>query len=618
MRSCRYIVMFLVVASVAFAMPNLDGSMGLIKSISADNGSAGTFNFGFYARGYYITRIADPTGDSIGNALAGRDARYGAGDIGMDMGYAFTDWFSFNVAGVYKGEGIDYEDTDDNRASVGFGDTRVGLKFNTTGKIFKYGLYTFASIPTGDDRNIDTLEVKDYIFFNVCYANKGGTFRYFSSDGFDIGAIGLFTIKAERVAFDLNLGYVFAGAEGGGMTKNYSIYNAAISMDGGWIVPFIEFSGIDYPNADEFFTFLGDSLWGPNPVYITPGLSFKPGDFNITFAFDIRAFEGENERSFPTAQTDSFNVTTGFGATPDWVGHFGVSYTHDFSPEILTGIIAGTVTDSKTNQPLAANVGIYREGVLVESKVATAEGLFEFTELDPDIHKLTVGATGYKPYEVDLLVKPGETTPVAVALEPIPKEGVLVLNIIDIETKKPMMATVTVGDMAAEKADGKFKKTLKAGAYKVKVMAVEEFYLPYERDVKIEAAKTLELEVALVKKEFKIVLPEVYFETAKSDIKPESYSVLDEAAKTIKIVFSGNPTVKIEVQGHTDSIGSDSYNMKLSQDRAASVHNYMVTRHGIDPSRLIPVGYGESRPTASNKTIAGRAQNRRVEFVIIK
>lgn len=618
MRSCKYIVLLLVIASFVFAMPNIYGTMGLIKSITADNGSSGTFDFGFYARGYYIKRVATSTGDSIGNAWAGTDAKYGAGDIGLLIGYSFTDWLALNAAWVYLGEGIDYEGTDDNRASIGLGDTKIGLKLNTNGEIYKYGLYTFVSIPTGDDRDLGSLSVEDYPIFNVCYKNDGGVFRYYSSDGFDIGAVGLFTAQAGKVRFDLNLGYVFANAEGGGMRDNYSIYNAAVSMDGGWIVPFVEISGIDYPDGDDFFTITGDSLWGANPVYITPGLSLTPGDFAITFAYDIRGWEGENTRAFPTAMGDSFNVATGFGATPDWVAHFGVTYTHDFSPEVMTGIIAGSVTDSKTKKPLAANVGVYLEGILLESKVSDVDGLFKFKKLEPDIHKLTAGATGYKPYEVDLLVKPGETTPVTIALEPIPKEGVLILSIFDIESKKPLMAKVIVGEMVPEKSDGKFQKTLLAGTFKLKVVAEDETYLPYERDVKIDAGKTLEIEVPLVKKAFKIVLPQVYFETAKSDIKPESYAVLDKAAKTIEVVLAGNPNIKIEVQGHTDSIGSDSYNMGLSNDRANSVKSFLVTRHDIGASRLIAKGYGESQPIASNKTLSGRAQNRRVEFVIIK
>jgi len=417
---------------------------------------------------------------------------------------------------------------------------------------------------------------------------------------------------------DLNLGYVLRNKEGG-LRSNASIYNAALSWDLGDVVPFIEMSGIDYGGKDQFFTFTDDSVFGPNEVYITPGVSFRPGHFSINFAVDIRAWEGENEEPFPTALTDSFNITTGWGVAPAWAGIFGISYCYDFVPEMPKyGDIAGTIKDSETNKPISANVALYEEGTMVASKASDTGGAFTFPELEPGTYKLTAQATDYKPYAVDLLIKAGETTPISVALVPVPKEGTLVLNIIDIESKEQMAGKVTIGDMESEQTDGKYKKILKAGSYTLKVMATAKDYLPYERRVQIEAGKTLELEVALVKKEFKIVLPQVYFETAKSTIKPESYPILDGAAETIKTVFGGSPTVRIEVQGHTDSRGTDDYNLKLSQDRAQSVMDYLVINHELPAARLIARGYGESRPVASNDNPEGRQKNRRVEFVILK
>jgi outer membrane protein OmpA-like peptidoglycan-associated protein len=616
----RY-VLLLAIAAVAFAMPNYEGTMGLFRTISADNGSAGTFGLGFYMRGFTEKRLATTTGDSIGNALVGDSARYGGGDVGLFIGYAPADWFSFNVAGSYHGDGIDYSGTDTNRASVGFGDTKVGLKFSFGPRNIKYGLYSFVSIPTGTDRNISEVgtAVENYPIFNEAYTNPGGLFRYFSSDGFDIGAIGLFTAKAGLLHLDLNLGYVFQNAKGGGLRNNASIYNAALSIHAPGIIPFVELSGIDYSGKDQFFTFFDDSLWGPNAVYITPGVSFRPSkNFHINFAVDIRAWEGENERAFPTAQTDSFNITTGWGTAPPWAAIFGFSYTADFMPEPVFGDIAGKVLDDETGENLVANIGIFEEGMLIKSMDSDEMGQFGFMQLTPGAYKLQAKAADHEPYEVGLLVKAGEVTPITIALKAIPKVGSLILNILDIESKEPVAAEVMVGNMPGEKVTGRFEKALGAGAYTVKVMAEDKAYLPYERVVDIEAAKTLEVEVALVKKEFKIVLPEVYFEFNKSDIKPESYSVLDGAAQTIKTVFAGNPDVKIEVQGHTDSKGSDEYNLNLSNKRANAVKDYLVLNHGINPDRLMARGYGESRPVTSNDTDAGRAKNRRVEFVVVQ
>jgi outer membrane protein OmpA-like peptidoglycan-associated protein len=71
----------------------------------------------------------------------------------------------------------------------------------------------------------------------------------------------------------------------------------------------------------------------------------------------------------------------------------------------------------------------------------------------------------------------------------------------------------------------------------------------------------------------------------------------------------------VRIEGHTDSQGSDKFNLKLSQQRAASVRTYLITK-GTDPARMVAEGFGERVPIADNRTSGGRAQNRRVEFVI--
>ena len=109
----------------------------------------------------------------------------------------------------------------------------------------------------------------------------------------------------------------------------------------------------------------------------------------------------------------------------------------------------------------------------------------------------------------------------------------------------------------------------------------------------------------------------INFDFNKYNIKREFAPVLDEAAQILK----DNPDVKVTVEGHTDSIGSDSYNQRLSERRAAAVKHYLVSR-GVAADRLETVGYGESRPIAPNTTPngrdnpEGRAMNRRAELKV--
>jgi len=103
----------------------------------------------------------------------------------------------------------------------------------------------------------------------------------------------------------------------------------------------------------------------------------------------------------------------------------------------------------------------------------------------------------------------------------------------------------------------------------------------------------------------------IYFEVNKAIIKPVSYGILNEVAQVLK----DYPNFTIRVEGHTDSDGADDYNMALSQSRAESVRAYLISQ-GIDGKRLTSEGYGETRPIDTNRTAAGKAKNRRVEFVI--
>src|SRR5262245_5614275 len=109
--------------------------------------------------------------------------------------------------------------------------------------------------------------------------------------------------------------------------------------------------------------------------------------------------------------------------------------------------------------------------------------------------------------------------------------------------------------------------------------------------------------------EERIVLRGVNFDFDKSDIRPDAAVILDEAASQL----NANPGRSVSVGGHTDSVGTDTYNQSLSERRAASVKDYLVGK-GVDASRLTTTGYGESNPIASNDTADGRALNRRVEL----
>jgi OOP family OmpA-OmpF porin len=106
-------------------------------------------------------------------------------------------------------------------------------------------------------------------------------------------------------------------------------------------------------------------------------------------------------------------------------------------------------------------------------------------------------------------------------------------------------------------------------------------------------------------------IPGPNFGVAKATLTSAGKAKVADAARTL----TGNPTVRVEVAGHTDSVGSDAYNQRLSERRARTVAE-VLERDGVAANRLTVRGYGERKPVADNATESGRARNRRVEIVV--
>jgi len=108
-----------------------------------------------------------------------------------------------------------------------------------------------------------------------------------------------------------------------------------------------------------------------------------------------------------------------------------------------------------------------------------------------------------------------------------------------------------------------------------------------------------------------VALHNILFDTGKATIKAESATALAPIGELLK----SDPSLRLEIQGHTDTVGAAAANLRLSQDRAAAVKTYLVQTHGVDAARLTTAGFGGTKPVADNATDEGRGQNRRVELV---
>ena len=109
------------------------------------------------------------------------------------------------------------------------------------------------------------------------------------------------------------------------------------------------------------------------------------------------------------------------------------------------------------------------------------------------------------------------------------------------------------------------------------------------------------------------VFENIYFNENKTNIDPMAAKALDRDGEMLK----ENPDIKVEIGGHTDSLGSAKANLKISEKRAESVKKYLMDKFNIASDRMVVKGYGSSKPIADNSTKEGRAKNRRVEFRIL-
>jgi outer membrane protein OmpA-like peptidoglycan-associated protein len=201
-------------------------------------------------------------------------------------------------------------------------------------------------------------------------------------------------------------------------------------------------------------------------------------------------------------------------------------------------------------------------------------------------------------------------------------------NVYNKKTNEPLSASLVyetlpdgteAGNGISNPTDGSFKMVLPYDKNYLIRASADKFFAISENlnlDSLIKAGyKEIHKDLYLVPIEIGQVvrLNNVFFDFDKWNLRPESYVELDRVVK----LLSENPGIEIEMSAHTDSYGSDEYNFKLSDNRARSVMEYIISK-GIAPNRISSQGYGETKPVAPNDTPENRQLNRRVEFKILK
>ncbi len=208
-----------------------------------------------------------------------------------------------------------------------------------------------------------------------------------------------------------------------------------------------------------------------------------------------------------------------------------------------------------------------------------------------------------------------------------PKPTVVIQGIVaNSKTEEALEAVVLIEDINSGELLSVNKSNSSTGDYLVVLPAGRNYSLSatckgfffYSESFEIPADTSyqeIDLNIALepIEKGTKVVLNNIFFESGRAELKPISYVELNKAVDLLE----DNPSMVIEIGGHTDNVGSEALNQQLSQKRAQAVVDYMILA-GLDASRLRAKGYGESVPIADNSTNEGRAKNRRTEFEIVE
>jgi len=345
----------------------------------------------------------------------------------------------------------------------------------------------------------------------------------------------------------------------------------------------------------------------------------------------VMIFENKSSDTTDLNQKEEYDITITKDGYDDQVIHViqntGVEViTKVFMvPSVTLFDLEIEVFDKETNKPLVANVTHIDPITMKQTELGTAEKVT--TQLESGIkHIISANAEGYDNGILEIRydkfgtlsksIYLGKTKPKLVATT-------LKLIVLDEITKKPIQSTIMlvnvtnpnkhVNSLIALDDYAPEAQPLEVGN-NFEILVTKEGY--FNQTVKVEATKVENIEKVVLLSSIEvgksIIVDDLLFKTGKKQLDERSYRILDQLVDFL----NQNPTVRIELQGHTDSDGSKYANQDLSEGRAKSAITYLENK-GISQSRLVSKGFGEDKPIATNDTAEGKAKNRRVELKIV-
>jgi outer membrane protein OmpA-like peptidoglycan-associated protein len=465
-------------------------------------------------------------------------------------------------------------------------------------------LFPFMTIPTGQDGFSDD------------------SLRRFSTDGLDYGVLGaLSAIPWNSCLLGLNIGaYNPNQASGYGSHTNQVIYRAlGIRQISSWLWLGAELSG-------EWFILNSlvpeiSYIAGGSPLRLSLISRFKSGLLNLELSPGFyltkrRVRRGDSlvyPRPLYTLPVGDMTWEIAGGIS---FGNSGLNAEIRRRPEVAGGVIAGRATYPDST-PAVVKVELPALGL---ATLSDSSGSFALAPVPPDSYMVFVSGQGIASMEpLKVLVMKGETTRLNLTVQRIKPSKVNVI-LRDIVTRKEIDGLVMVEGInsSGARTPNTFSvpKTasfpLMPGAYVITGKA--DGYFAQSMPLTIADNHDVQIVIDLIPQGFILEFPGVLFEFGSARIKKDAYPVLDSIASVVRTVFAANPNLKIEVGGYTDNVGSLKANMRLSEERAKAVANFLIENYGLNPDRVLYKGYGPAHPRAPNTTEEGRSANRRVEI----
>jgi outer membrane protein OmpA-like peptidoglycan-associated protein/tetratricopeptide (TPR) repeat protein len=412
-------------------------------------------------------------------------------------------------------------------------------------------------------------------------------------------------------------------------SPNFNVGAQNISQDGEWLV----FTGCNFPNGlgscDLYISYLTKNGWSEpqnlgynvNSEFWESTPSLSPDKKDLYFSSNRPGgYGGKDIWVCHRNEKGNWSVPENLGPVINTPGDESTPFIHAdnqtlyFNSSGLPGysdkpdlFVARKLPDGKWSTP--ENLGYPINTIDDEgSMIVTADGKTAYYSSD---RKDTKGGLDIYTFELRKDLRP---------LKTLWAKG----KVYDNKTKAGLPSTVVLTDVNTHQVVSKLQ-TDEDGNYLITLAVGKDYafnvhrkgYLFYSENYDMsgtapDSVFTADIPLKPIEANAKVILKNVFFDTKKTDLKPESITELDNVVK----LMNENPAMKVQIRGYTDNVGSPADNLKLSTGRAVSVVNYLLGK-GVNNSRLSFKGFGEANPIADNNSEQGRALNRRTELSVV-